>query len=570
LALCLGLLLLSSRGPSPESGFDLLKVQTAEQQGDSGFKRVAVAALGRLEPSGEVIDVGSPEEDVIERLVVKEGQQVEAGAALAYLNGHSVRLAEKSLAESQLGEAKAELEAERVYGEALIKEAEARIEQLKAVPPLEIEAQDVKLKQLQAQLESETAHGTALIKEAELRIRRSEEISPIEIEEQTKRIKELEAELKAETSLGESRIKEAELRKRQLESLPPLDTKAQEAKVRQFEAELANSTSDYNRLKGLAADRTVTQQECDRQEMLVHRDTEKLNQSKAVLEKLKKAQGIDMSVAVAELESAKAELPKARSQILVELECARPGLTRMKKAAVTDLLLARAQLESAKTNLGLVQKEVQVDLSTAKPVLEKLKKAQEQALALAAAQVATAKANLARSLTAIRVQSLAQELELASARLERTIIRAPAKGEILKILARPGEQAGDGPVLKMGDTSQMYVVAEVHETDVRFVRTGQLAKVASPALAEPLEGVVEHVGRIIFKNDVLDVDPAADTDARVVEVRIRLKDSDPASGLTNLQVDVVIDLRSPEPTEAPTSQNRPRPTRHSRVGRTHS
>jgi len=116
----------------------------------------------------------------------------------------------------------------------------------------------------------------------------------------------------------------------------------------------------------------------------------------------------------------------------------------------------------------------------------------------------------------------------------------------------------------------MYVVAEVHETDVRFVRTGQLAKVASPALAEVLEGVVEHVGRLIFKNDVLDVDPAADTDARVVEVKIRLKDSASASGLTNLQVDVIIDLRSPGPAEAPTSQNHLGPIRHARVGRAHS
>jgi len=307
------------------------------------------------------------------------------------------------------------------------------------VPPLEIEAQDVKLKQLQAQLESETAHGKALIKEAELRIRRLEDLSPVEIEEQTKRVQELEAELSAETSLGESRIKEAELRKQQLEALPPLDTKAQEAQVRQFEAELANSTSDHNRLKGLAEDRTVTQQECDRQAMLVRRDTEKLNQGKAVLEKFRKAQSIDTSVAVAELESAKAQLPKARSQVLAELECARPGLTRLKKAAVTDLLLARAQLESAKTSLSLVQHKVQVDLSTARPVLEELRKAQEQDLALAAAQVATAKARLARALSSIRVNSLARELELASARLERTVIRAPARGEILKILRRPGE-----------------------------------------------------------------------------------------------------------------------------------
>lgn len=47
---------------------------------------------------------------------------------------------------------------------------------------------------------------------------------------------------------------------------------------------------------------------------------------------------------------------------------------------------------------------------------------------------------------------------------------------------------------------------------------------------------------MIFKNDVLSVDPAADGDARVVEVKIRLNDSAAVSGLTNLQVDVQIQV----------------------------
>jgi HlyD family secretion protein len=46
----------------------------------------------------------------------------------------------------------------------------------------------------------------------------------------------------------------------------------------------------------------------------------------------------------------------------------------------------------------------------------------------------------------------------------------------------------------------------------------------------------------IYKNDILDVDPAADADARVVEVRIRLDEPDLVAGLSNLQVDVEIRL----------------------------
>jgi HlyD family secretion protein len=72
------------------------------------------------------------------------------------------------------------------------------------------------------------------------------------------------------------------------------------------------------------------------------------------------------------------------------------------------------------------------------------------------------------------------------------------------------------------------------------VRLGQRAKITSRALDRPLTGKVVEIGRMIFKNDVLNVDPAAKTDARVVEVRIALDDGAAVAGLTNLTVDVVI------------------------------
>jgi HlyD family secretion protein len=46
---------------------------------------------------------------------------------------------------------------------------------------------------------------------------------------------------------------------------------------------------------------------------------------------------------------------------------------------------------------------------------------------------------------------------------------------------------------------------------------------------------------MIFKNDVLNVDPAARADARVIEVWIDLDDGAAAERLTNLTVDIVID-----------------------------
>ena len=113
---------------------------------------------------------------------------------------------------------------------------------------------------------------------------------------------------------------------------------------------------------------------------------------------------------------------------------------------------------------------------------------------------------------------------------------------MLKILTRPGERIGTEPILRLGNTDEMHAVAEVYETDISRVRVGQTATVTCPALERPIRGSVVEVGIMIYKNDVLNVDPTADADSRVVEVRIRLDEPKPVAALTNLQVDVLIDV----------------------------
>ena len=51
-----------------------------------------------------------------------------------------------------------------------------------------------------------------------------------------------------------------------------------------------------------------------------------------------------------------------------------------------------------------------------------------------------------------------------------------------------------------------------------------------------------EVGRLVSRNVVLDADPAAAADRRVVEVRIRLDDNAVAAHLVDLQVLAEIDV----------------------------
>jgi HlyD family secretion protein len=151
-----------------------------------------------------------------------------------------------------------------------------------------------------------------------------------------------------------------------------------------------------------------------------------------------------------------------------------------------------------------------------------------------------------------QVQTALANLERAKAELDTSAVRSPITGRVIKVHAKEGEQvrgsfSGSNTtnqtcegIAELGRTDQMYAVAEVYETDVTRIRRGQRAIVTSSAFPDQLPGTVEQVGLKIGKKDVLDTDPAADTDARVVEVRVRLDDSRPVANLTNLQVNVAI------------------------------
>ena len=116
-------------------------------------------------------------------------------------------------------------------------------------------------------------------------------------------------------------------------------------------------------------------------------------------------------------------------------------------------------------------------------------------------------------------------------------------GSRAAVIVYAGETTGEGPILRLGETGRMFAVAEVYETDARFVREGQRAVVTSPALPQDLHGEVVWRSRLVHKNDVLGIDPAADTDTRVMETRIRIDEADVAAGFVHLQVDVEIDIQ---------------------------
>jgi HlyD family secretion protein len=158
-------------------------------------------------------------------------------------------------------------------------------------------------------------------------------------------------------------------------------------------------------------------------------------------------------------------------------------------------------------------------------------------------QIRLARAQLERSKAEFPIASLERQVASADARARRLALYAPIDGQILNIKIKPGEDAAGGSILTMGDTRSMRAVAEVYETDIAAIRVGQRATVTSFALLQPVAGKVARIGHMVFKNDVLNVDPAARADARVVEVWIDLEEQPLIRQLTNLTVDVRINTQ---------------------------
>ena len=136
------------------------------------------------------------------------------------------------------------------------------------------------------------------------------------------------------------------------------------------------------------------------------------------------------------------------------------------------------------------------------------------------------------------------ELDQARLNLEQAVIRAPAAGRVLVIHARAGELPGAAGLLSMGDVSEMMVEVEVYQNDVSRVAVGNPVRIEAQALPTPLAGTVDRIGLEVGRQTLTGDDPAANTDARVVRVRVALDaaSSQLAAGFSNLQVLATIDV----------------------------
>jgi HlyD family secretion protein len=225
-----------------------------------------------------------------------------------------------------------------------------------------------------------------------------------------------------------------------------------------------------------------------------------------------------------------AELDNARTEFQRHQQLYEQGAISASELDSKSLVLKTAQekLNEAKANLDRTQRTLKTQLQEAQANLAEIAEVRSVDIQVAIAQLRQAKAAVAK----------------AESDLEIAYIRAPIDGEILAIHARSGEAIGAKGIAQLGQTDRMMVVAEIDRQDIERVKIGQRATISSGIFDEQLQGRVHQIGFLIGKNDVLDTDPAAEEDTRIVEVEILLdsQDSERVARLTNLEVDVTIVL----------------------------
>lgn len=62
-------------------------------------------------------------------------------------------------------------------------------------------------------------------------------------------------------------------------------------------------------------------------------------------------------------------------------------------------------------------------------------------------------------------------MNLAKVNLEQSQVRSPQNGQVFEIHPHPGELVSNDGIADIGQTSQMYVITEVYESDIGKVHS---------------------------------------------------------------------------------------------------
>jgi HlyD family secretion protein len=254
-----------------------------------------------------------------------------------------------------------------------------------------------------------------------------------------------------------------------------------------------------------------------------------INAQQAEIERLSAERQGNIAAQVATVARLQSELQNAQTEFNRYQSLYQEGASSASERDSRRLALDTAQksVQEAQVTLDRIRSTTPQELNKARATLEQIAEVRP-------VEVRSAQAEVTRAIAA-RNQ--------AKASFDQSVVRSPIDGEVLDIHTRAGEVVSTDGIAEIGQTRQMQAIAEVYQSDISKVQVGQRVRVTSNSIPSELTGTVERVGSQVRRQAIVNTDPSANIDARVIEVQINLDDasSQKAAKFTNLQVQVVIE-----------------------------
>ena len=301
------------------------------------------------------------------------------------------------------------------------------------------------------------------------------------------------------------------------------------------------------------------------------------NQVIAILQGIdRRERDLEAAEKAVELAQAKLEQTRAGETKQADLAAQIANISRLESMLQNETIEKKAAIASAEAQLkqaqltyernqtlrlqgGVSQQtldQAQEQLNVAQAILNERKAQLSNTEQTLKAEIAQERENLAklREIRPVDVKVAQVELEKAKiavkqrkADLEDMKVKVPVAGQILRINTRVGERVNiQQGIVELGQTQQMYVVAEIHETDIAKVRIGQKATISSEygGFEGDITGKVEHLGLQVGAKQLsrAAANPTQDENSRIVEVKIRIdpEDSIKVANFTYMKVRVEI------------------------------
>ena len=151
----------------------------------------------------------------------------------------------------------------------------------------------------------------------------------------------------------------------------------------------------------------------------------------------------------------------------------------------------------------------------------------EQGLERQKVRLALLKTTLENDLAQYEIDLANTQSRIDSAKrtIEDALVRSPLDGVVVQIFSRQGERVSPAGIVKIVDMAQLRVLADVDELHVGRLKPGGKVDVTFRGNNDVYKGTIERIAPTVKRMQRVEPDGGSSTDARVVQVEIKIDDS---------------------------------------------